>query len=214
MDYAEAIVEFFVDRRGKGSAVSSADEQLVLLWERSDIPVSVVFAGIDQAFERKSEAPRSLSDCSRWIKSGYKKWVGGEHLATVSRKVGDMAGGRIDPDQLPSGRTPQAADAPTRQTPLEEALNRLSELSKVQEPALAAAAQELHGDLIAMGTKVTDSVLLVIDEALAEAALERLSRGQRVSVSVAAERPFDARKMSAVAWARARAHEVIRILQG
>lgn len=199
MDYADAIVEFFLERRAKGTAISSADEQLVLRWEREGIPVSVVFAGVDQAFERKSEPPKSLSACGRWIRAAFKKWSGGDHLNTVERRAGAR----------PEGEAPTAKDVESQ---YDRELKRLAALRESSEPALAAAAAELHDDLAALGESAATNVLSVVDEALAEAALERLPTARRLELIEAAEQPWRAERMSGEAWARARAAEVLRLL--
>ncbi len=68
-------MEHFLAIRGKGCAVSSADEALLLGWESEGIPMDIVIDGIDLAFERKRDAPKSLQQCGRWIKQLYKKWA-------------------------------------------------------------------------------------------------------------------------------------------
>ncbi|MFT6395852.1 MAG: hypothetical protein ACJAYU_000594 [Bradymonadia bacterium] len=75
MDYAHAIVEHFVLLRGKGCAVSSADEGLLLGWEDEGIPLDIVIEGIDLTFEKKRDAPRSLQHCTRLVKKLFKEWA-------------------------------------------------------------------------------------------------------------------------------------------
>ncbi len=58
-------MEHFLAIRGKGCAVSSADEALLLGWESEGIPMDIVIDGIDLAFERKRDAPKSLQQCGR-----------------------------------------------------------------------------------------------------------------------------------------------------
>lgn len=207
MDYARAVVEFFVEKRSKGTAISAADEHLLLSWEDDGIPASVVFAGIDRAFERKSEAPKSLSDCSRWVKAAYKKWAGGAELEAAAHSV--------DADD---GSTPDAGAAspatPSRSA-LDEALDELRRRCESGAPALRDATRAVLSELETLGRsgKVGPEVLAVIDEAIAEGALQRLDAAERRRIEEAADAWLRGRSMSGAAWAAARAREIIRSLE-
>lgn len=73
-DFARALADGFVERRGRGSALSAADRHLADQWEADGAPLDVVLAGIDAAFERRRDAPRSLKDCKRWVNAAIKRW--------------------------------------------------------------------------------------------------------------------------------------------
>jgi hypothetical protein len=68
-DYARQIATVFIDRRGRGTALSSADQQLLWQWERDGLSIDDVLRGIDEAFARKREPPASLRACRRWIEA-------------------------------------------------------------------------------------------------------------------------------------------------
>lgn len=208
MDFARAVVEFFVERRGKGSAISSADEQLVMQWEEAGVPVSVVFAGIDTAFDRKSEAPKSLSDCKRWVTAAFKKWSGGDKLEASAYAAPDTV--------IAARRSEEASDsgAETRsweQRLVDELVERAATARPEMRDATASVVAELR-ELIARGG-LTPDVVSVVDEAIAEAALAALQPGERARVVAEAERAIGGRAMSGPAWAAARAREVLRTLE-
>lgn len=66
-DYVRTIVEAFIERRGKGTAVSSADMHLVGAWENAGISVDAALRGIDTAFSRRRQPPASLVACNRHV---------------------------------------------------------------------------------------------------------------------------------------------------
>ena len=196
MDYARAVVEFFVKRREKGSATSAADEQVLLRWESEGVPVGVVFAGVDQAFARKAEPPKSLSECGRWVRAAHKKWAGGSHIESV------LAEGRSV-----SGSNSQSPDA------LDSWIDELRERETRGHPALRKAAGEIRRELELLSADDFElGVLTFVDQAVAEAALEQLPEPERGEVLEEAEGALAGRPMSGLAWAGARAREIIRIL--
>lgn len=217
MDFARAVVEFFVERRGKGSAISSADEQLVMQWEEAGVPVSVVFAGIDTAFDRKSEAPKSLSDCKRWVTAAFKKWSGGDKLEAASRSgtgTGALPGATAD---ATAGETTGAPDDAGGTSSWEERfIGELVERAGAMRPEVRSATEVVVGELRALIARgaLTPDVITVVDEAIAESALAALDPGERARVVAEAERAIGGRAMSGAAWAAARAREVLRALEG
>jgi hypothetical protein len=212
VDFARAVVEFFVERRGKGSAISSADEQLVMQWEEAGVPVSVVFAGIDTAFDRKSEAPKSLSDCKRWVTAAFKKWSGGDKLEAASHS-GTGAGA------LPGATADATAGAPDdgdTSSWEERFIGELVERAGAMRPEVRSATEVVVGELRALIARgaLTPDLITVVDEAIAESALAALEPGERARVVAEAERAIGGRAMSGAAWAAARAREVLRALEG
>lgn len=206
MDYARAIVEFFVERRGKGSAISSADEQLVLLWEGEGIPVPVVFAGIDTAFERKADPPKSLSDCGRWVKAAYRKWAGGDLLASAAHTTTPGAAAH----DAPAASRPTPAVPTVEQALIAELEARAAIGHEALRAAVASVLAEIR-DLAARGP-LEPEVVAVVDEAIADAALERLPAPERTAIIATAEGRLAGRRMSGAAWAAARAKEIVHAL--
>lgn len=222
MDYATAVVEFFVERRGKGSALSSADEQTLLGWEAAGIPLSVVFAGVDAAFERKAEPPTSLGECNRWVKAGFKKWSGGALLeparhsgasepgteAGTTRADAPGAGG----ERIADGEQGGGGEATAV---LERLLDELDLRARTGHAALREATADVCLELSELSAAggLELGLLAVVDEAIAESALARLAEDEREAVVRAAEARLAARSMSGAAWAAARAREIIETLR-
>lgn len=98
-DYADAIVSYFLTKRGKGSAESSRDQVKIEHWEAEAIALQTVLACIDLAFERSVEAPKSVSACGRWMAKAIKAGAAGEETG-----VAELFG--VDPQQ---NHAPEAA---------------------------------------------------------------------------------------------------------
>ena len=163
MDYARAIVEHFVVLRGKGSAVSSADEALLLGWERDGFPLEIVLEGIDLAYERKREPPKSLTECGRWVRAGFKKWS--EDFDEGSA-VSTPAASRPKPHRPDDGPLPGLP-------PAEHA--RLSQWRTSGFLPLQAAAEEMWRDLVAQVEAdgvVAGEVVAIIEDAVRLIALD------------------------------------------
>lgn len=68
-DYVRVVVEAFIEARGRGTGVSSADLHLVGTWEASHVPLAAVLDGVDQAFRSLREPPASLRACAPFVKA-------------------------------------------------------------------------------------------------------------------------------------------------
>ena len=157
MDYARAIVEHFVRLRGKGAAVSAADEALLLSWESMEIPLDVVLEGVDSAFDRKREPPKSLSECGRWVRAGYKKW------SSV-----DI----VDDRDAPSG----CSTTDPRSGLPRETQDRLARWRESQHAPLAAAAAQVWAELVAESAAVgviPEEMVAIVGDAVRMVAVER-----------------------------------------
>lgn len=158
MDYARAAVEHFVRLRGKGTAVSAADEALLLSWEADGIPLEIVLEGVDTAFERKREAPKSLSECGRWVRAAFKKRAADDGTGTPStERARPMVKSELN--GLP---------ADTRDS--------LERWRKSSHAALREAAEEMWTELLAEVATVgvvPRELAEIVDEAVRLGALER-----------------------------------------
>jgi hypothetical protein len=163
VDYARAIVEHFVVLRGKGSAVSSADEGLLLGWERDGFPLEIVLDGIDQAFDRKTDPPKSLTECGRWVRSQFKKWSGGIDESLV-------------PDTSNPTRTPPLSDeAPLPGLPSQDEARLVAWKTSDLRP-LREAAVEMWADLVsqvAVDGVISGEVVAILEDAVRLLALDK-----------------------------------------
>lgn len=158
MDYAHAIVEHFVLLRGKGSAVSSADEGLLLGWEDEGIPLDIVIEGIDLTFDRSRDAPRSLSQCRRWVKKLFKAWAedGGQIVNEEHTKPPTQPARQTGANQLLPGLSAKQSGQITR-------------WRKHTLAPLAEAADAMWNDLQAQAAAdgvIADEVAAIITEAV------------------------------------------------
>lgn len=56
-------------------------------WHDKEIPLEVVFTGIDRAFHSPSKAPESLSDCKVLVEEQFEKWrKDGRHKHSAPHK--------------------------------------------------------------------------------------------------------------------------------
>ena len=150
--------------RGKGSAVSSADEWLLLGWERDGFPLDIVLEGIDQAFERKTDPPKSLTECGRWVRSGYKKW---SKDFDESAEPPIATGGA---EQKPSGEPAALPGLPPQH------LKRLHKWRKSDFRPLREAAEEMWEDLVAQVAAdgvISEEVTGIVDDAVRLLALDK-----------------------------------------
>lgn len=124
-NYYAAIEKHFIQRRGGPLFVAPKDWQLIHDWHERQIPLGVVQAGVDRAFDkRKSHRPvRGLSYCRQSVEAEYRR-----HLEVTA---GASAG---DPSQ----------DNETRDylVRLEEKLREAAESSKGTRPRLAEFIEE------------------------------------------------------------------------
>ncbi len=75
--YAEQVERAFLRRVGRGLMLSPRDLDLVTRWERAGLPVEVVIAGIDRAFDGRPEGARpvrSLSFVAGAVDDAAKAW--------------------------------------------------------------------------------------------------------------------------------------------
>ncbi len=80
--YWEQIEQYFAAKRGSALILSPKDWPLVHQWEERHIPLEVVYAGIDQAFERVAEQQtptqhhtiRNLAYCKYDVEAAWKDW--------------------------------------------------------------------------------------------------------------------------------------------
>ena len=80
--YWQQIEQYFVEKRGSALMLSPKDWPLVSSWEELEIPLEVVYEGIDKAFERFEEQHgtashrtlTSLHACKHWIEKSWERW--------------------------------------------------------------------------------------------------------------------------------------------
>ena len=78
--YWEQIERYFMEKRGNALILSPKDWPLLTSWQERNIPLEVIFEGIDRAFERREEKQagrqpqpiRSLSFCKRDVEQIWK----------------------------------------------------------------------------------------------------------------------------------------------
>lgn len=168
-DFARALTDAFVERRGRGSALSAADRHLADGWEADGVPLDVVLDGIDAAFERRRDAPRSLKDCKRWVTAAIKKW----------RASGSVVEGAGDFAASPSGAAPSTPADASAPTPPPQRSPAASDADATGRRILAviaeARAATRHPGVRAGLDAVTDEVRgLIASGALDAAALHAL----------------------------------------
>ena len=72
-NYAQTVVDHMVRARAKGASLSGTDEQYIFeLEEVLHVPLHAVLKGIDDAFQRRTDPPRSLRQCKKWIMSAFR----------------------------------------------------------------------------------------------------------------------------------------------
>lgn len=195
MDYAEGIIEYFVDLRGKGATVSSLDQQTVLAWEVAGVPLAAVLDGIDDAFTRKAEPPKSIRDCKRWVTKQAKTQAARQGTAPTARDAAAAAVARaIDA----GGWDPAAADQ-SATSPAEVARAWLDALARSHDARLQRAVASLTAEVeqvIAQEGALPEAMLDVLDDALAALLLGELgaevSAGIRVRSAAEANRAREA----------------------
>lgn len=106
-DYVQRVSDYFIERRGRGVAISSSDEDLLLRWERQGVPIVDVLHGIDLAFQSAKRPPRSLGEVRRYLKkpkgSSSTGEIGG--FNPLAQSPLSDSGGPLSP------KAPQAARA-------------------------------------------------------------------------------------------------------
>lgn len=175
-DYARDIVEHFLERRERGSAISSADQQLVADWEARGVPLFCVIEGVERAFERRREPPRALTQCRRWVHAAWRAWAADD----------------ADADGVDAGAAPSAPHetAPSVDAAPEPLAARARELLRVE--LAVARAPELRIALTTLAAEVEEIVAdeggldavtaASLDEALAELVLDACDPDARAAL--------------------------------
>lgn len=184
MDYAEGIIEYFVDLRGKGATVSALDQQEILAWERADVPLAAVLDGIDAAFARKAEPPKSVRDCKRWVTKQAK---------LHATRSGVAPAAAADAAQQAVARAVDAGGweqrAPAEVTAAADVARRwLLALGEEADPRIHRAAVALREEVesvIQADGSLPDAMLAVLEDALATLLLAELDAPDAASVRVA-----------------------------
>ena len=160
-DFVRTLVEYFLERRERGAAISGADQHLLRLWAS----IGAVRAGIDAAFDRRSDPPRSLKDCGRWVRAEIRR----EREPTA---IDEVFGS--DARTMPTARME------------DEVLDRIRTLRDAEaDHARREALDELYRDLddILLTEGAIDAdTLALLDEALVEAVIVRLEPAAREAV--------------------------------
>lgn len=203
MDFAEGVVAYFVDRRGKGASVSALDQHELLRWERDGVPMHVVLAGIDDAFARRKEPPKSVRDCKRWVTAQQKLWTAREGNASVavdspgpSREVAralDAGGWR--PVAAPEPAAPPEQQVMAWLAACDEAANARERGSDDGRQALQAAVAALRTEvdsIVRDEGMLPTAMLLVLDDALVELVQRGLPAPVQAEVRVAAAKAANA----------------------
>jgi hypothetical protein len=168
-DYYSAVEKHFILCRGSPLFVAPKDWQLIHDWHERPIPLRVVKAGVDRAFDKRksSRRVRSLSYCRQSVEAEYRR-----HLEVIAGT---------------------AADDPSRGDETREFLVRLegklrvaAETSMTKRPRLAEAIQEcarrivgLVEELVAVEGQELEHELERLDEGLFEIAESSLDEEQR-----------------------------------
>ena len=185
-DYARAIYEHFVETRGKGVSLSSADAHLLLTWEAEDVPLHVVLLGVDRAFDRKAEPPKSLKECKRFVTHELKAWRTSESE--------DAEAATPTPSSPPAGATPSPRQIQAPEL-LEERLERGA--NAVRHEGICGVLQAISAELAAFraaeGTIPAD-VIAVVEEGIISDAIPTLSSGERSALDAHVEDALHARR--------------------
>lgn len=140
-------MEFFLALRGKGSAISSVDQNILGDWElKLGVPIDVVLDGIQEAFDRQLEKPLSLQECSRYINARFKKLRADSGAVEGSGNVSSgSSGSAAAPLQLVGAKRKSKPDAappvPTRR--VDRALELLTRRNSAEKDADVRAAYAL-----------------------------------------------------------------------
>ncbi len=81
-EYWEKIEQYFVTKRGNALILSPRDWPLITSWQEREIPLEVIFEGIDTAFARLEEKQTTslrrtiptLTFCQRDIENAWESW--------------------------------------------------------------------------------------------------------------------------------------------
>ncbi|TVR04343.1 MAG: hypothetical protein EA398_02220 [Deltaproteobacteria bacterium] len=174
-DYVRTVAEYFLERRGRGTALSSMDMHQVGAWERDGVPVDAVFRGIDRAFGRRREPPSSLRECAA-------------HVGAVVREDRGAFGGTTKAPVfpgVPANPPAVSCDAPPTGWSLEQdVLSRLQEIgadSARPRPVRRASARleaEVR-ELLEDEGRLSAETALLLDDAFLALLLEESSASVR-----------------------------------
>lgn len=194
-DYLRIVAEAFIERRGRGTAVSSADLHQVGLWEQQRVPLSVVLDGVDQAFRSKRVPPASLRACAPFVQA--RAASDGLAVSAAPDEEGSGAGAE-DPGASPAASVSWEG-GPSGACPLETRvlglLRAVGEDSGRPKPVRRAAArlgaevQELlaeEGHLSAETVLALDDAWVALILAESSAAVQRRARDGEARAAVEA----------------------------
>lgn len=159
--YGRVLFDYFVQRRGRGTDLSSQDVQLLLRWEEEGVPEQWVVEGIDAAFAKLREAPSSISECRR-------------HVLKVVEKRREVDA-PTEPAAEPPATSREEEPAPIR---------ALRALTGHERPEVASAASELLEAVLAEPEEARHAFELLggLDGRLEAAVLARLPEADREAV--------------------------------
>jgi hypothetical protein len=154
-NYYAAIEKHFIQCRGGSLFTTAKDWQLIHDWHERQIPLRVVVAGVDRAFEnRKSHRPvRSLSYCRQSVEAEYRRHL--EVTAGVAK--GEPSQGDVTRDYL---------------VRLVDKLREAAESSEVERPLLT----ELIGECGLRIAALVEELGTIEGDQVLESELERLER--------------------------------------
>lgn len=176
-DFARVIVDHFLARCGTGSAISSADQALLLGWEAGGVPLDVVLQGIDRAFEERREAPRSLTHCRAWVR---KAQAGEEARHGVSaspegpgggssRSGASASAGRAGAGYRADAGGAHRSDGATVRSSIAERFARDSQAAASEEDIGTALLRQARDTLPALRHPVAKQAYAMIVDAMEEA---------------------------------------------
>jgi hypothetical protein len=179
IDFADAVIQYFVDLRAKGLTVSGIDQQTLLDWERRDVSLHIVLEGIDAAFARKKDPPKSLRECQRWVNAAAKK--AGE--ATDAKPADAPAW--PDPSEATSEESASAPSPRDREAARTDAW--LALLRGDDVAVFSAAGTALIAEVTRRRSAGADEIELgaVLDDAFAVYAMRELPPSQAAELRVA-----------------------------
>lgn len=72
--YLQQAEAFFLSHSQVGLMLGSKDTEMLRQWRNAGVPIEVVCAGIQRAFEQFQEPPRRISNCRRMIDKELQAW--------------------------------------------------------------------------------------------------------------------------------------------
>lgn len=182
-DFAAQIVGHFLHLKQKGSAVNAIDQQLIMRWESSQIPLQLILQGIDDAFAKLVKPPYSLSQCGKFVNQLLKKK---QNLKKEPAENKQKSVETISPQKIRPLSTEQRLRAAARRTK-----------HPVFERACSSLADEIK-TYIEEGGSFLDESQEFLDEALIEKILAEFEETKRTQIVNRAEVLFKRNKKLAV----------------